>query len=424
MPVRSCRTFLLLFVLLLAGLSVGAAISIDGFSTTTNDRFANDPAFIADAYDLSGIGINESGRWGTLLSGTVVISAWHYFPAVGSIMTFYRSNDPGGEFVIRQLIAGQRVESTDLWLGVLEDPVPSGYAPLPFTNEPIANANAFAASSHAGQPAFMIGRSPTNFPVTSDLAAGANVLNDWAESVSDSGTVDQAILAYQDLPGDPDYLPYEAYLQGGDSGAPLLRVVDGVLTVIGINWFIGTADIDKRPAFEDLRNLSGFSYVGNYAASIQSAIEAFAVDATAGYIAWMGPALGTTEWAVAGPALDFDGDGLDNFTEYAFVLDPTSPASVAPVASGSIDSGGSRFLLATFSAREDPDLAYVIEMGSDLDGWSGVQLSFDGAWSSSDPAALVIQSATGLGDGAWRLSVRETAPLAAGTPRFIRIQAR
>ncbi|MEX0329985.1 MAG: hypothetical protein AB3N64_01050 [Puniceicoccaceae bacterium] len=414
---------LLLGALLGGSLQGEAAIVIEGFSSGSNDRFSNDPAFVAAAYDLSAIGLNESGRWGTLVSGNVILSANHFFPAIGSTMTFHQSNDPSGESVSRQLIAGQRVEDSDLWLGVLADPVPAGYTPMSFTDEAIANTAGFFSSSHAGEEAFMVGRSPSSFPLVTDMALGKNILNDWIEDFSDSGTVDQAVLAYQDLPDDPDFVSFEAYLQIGDSGAPLLRDVGGVLTLIGINWFIGTVDIDSRPAFEDLRNLSGFSYIGNYAASLDASISAFSVDATAGYVSWMNSAFGTTDWAVAGPAVDFDGDGLDNFTEYAFVLDPSDPTDPVPLLSGTTELTGARHLQAVFSTREDPDLQYTVEVGSDLAGWTSVSLSFDGSWSSSDPAEVIVEGNSPNGDGTWNLTVRDANALQPGAPRFIRASA-
>ena len=44
------------------------AIQIDGFSSATNDRFANNSSFVADAFDLSGVGISNNGRWATMVS--------------------------------------------------------------------------------------------------------------------------------------------------------------------------------------------------------------------------------------------------------------------------------------------------------------------------------------------------------------------
>tara|TARA_B110000008_G_scaffold279876_1_gene329263 strand:- start:760 stop:1005 length:246 start_codon:yes stop_codon:yes gene_type:complete len=68
------------FLTLFAGLNILNAISIDDYSTTAHDRFANDDTFIADSFDLSGIGIADSGRWLTMVSSNVFLSAHHFFP--------------------------------------------------------------------------------------------------------------------------------------------------------------------------------------------------------------------------------------------------------------------------------------------------------------------------------------------------------
>jgi len=43
---------------------------IAGYDATENDRFANDPSFIAAAYDLSGVSHNN--RWLTMISPNVL----------------------------------------------------------------------------------------------------------------------------------------------------------------------------------------------------------------------------------------------------------------------------------------------------------------------------------------------------------------
>ncbi|MFO7821690.1 MAG: hypothetical protein R6V56_06540 [Lentisphaeria bacterium] len=60
-----------------------SAMIIDGGSSAENDRFANDPAFIADQFELSGVALNDNSRWLTMLSENVYISAHHYSPAEG-----------------------------------------------------------------------------------------------------------------------------------------------------------------------------------------------------------------------------------------------------------------------------------------------------------------------------------------------------
>ena len=413
---------------LLPGFTSGLAgdIIIDSYTAATNDRFTNDLSFIAQPYDFSGVGLNGAGRWGTLVSGNVILSANHYIPAVGSDLVFHQGNDPAGETAVRTIIHGRRIGTSDLWIGILEDPVPAGYTPFSFADEIIPDANAFAESSLANATVFMLGRSPENRTPPEDMAVGLNVLNDWIEEVTAAGTTDQALIAYEDLPGDDNFLTYEALLQTGDSGGPLFRDVGGVLTLVGINWFIGETDIDPRPVFLEARKLSGFSYVGNYATAIASAIHAFSVDASAGYIAWMESAFGgETDWSLTGPAIDFDRDGVINFVEYAFLLDPASGSQPAPVAGTTLSVEGTSFSGGLVKVREDPGLQYWVRVGNDLAGWTAVPLSFDGTlWTSSDPAVVIVHEAADQGGGQWLLTLRDPVTLSPGTRRFLRVGVR
>lgn len=267
---------ILSFCLPLSGFS---AININGFSTQANDRFASDPSFIASAYDLSGVTIANDGRWVTMISENVFLSAHHFFPANGTSVTFYGSNDPAGSTATRTIQSSQRIGSSDLRIGTLNAGLGSGFTFYNFaiddTNNnntasggPLgsrANSESFINSPYYLADAYMFGRSPTSFSVSQDVAVGRNKLDVWFDGVTAAGTTDDAMGARIDAQSESNFLPYEAFLQVGDSGAPML-VEDGSggLTIVGINWFIGTVGED---------NYNGFSYVGNYDAEIQTYLD-------------------------------------------------------------------------------------------------------------------------------------------------------
>jgi hypothetical protein len=94
---------------LFVGLNVVNGISIDGYSTDEHDRFDNDSSFIADSFDLSGIGIADSGRWLTMVSSNVFLSAHHFFPADDDSVTFYTGNDPAGNSLTRTISYSERI---------------------------------------------------------------------------------------------------------------------------------------------------------------------------------------------------------------------------------------------------------------------------------------------------------------------------
>jgi len=273
-------------VFLVAG-ALNAAIQIDGFTPAANDRFADDAAnFIGADYDWSGVGRTTSSRWGTLVSPNVYVSANHYHPAVGSTFEFYPGNDPGALPVTRTVASGQRIGTSDLWVGVLDAPVPGSIATYGFSSEPIADSADFLGSEIAGQNAWMWGLSPSAYPSTTNMALGRNVLDQWYdhEIVPDDKLGDDAVMAVRNVTGDPNYVQYEAYLISGDSGGPMFaQDGSGNLLLAGINWFNGTMN-ENTP---EERNISGFSYTGNYETEIQTYIDANAVPETGGALVGM-----------------------------------------------------------------------------------------------------------------------------------------
>lgn len=107
------RQFSACLCTLFIGLNVVNGISIDGYSTATeeHDRFDNDSSFIADSFDLSGIGIADSGRWLTMVSPKVFLSAHHFYPANDFNVTFYANNDPNGSSLTRTVSHIERIGS-------------------------------------------------------------------------------------------------------------------------------------------------------------------------------------------------------------------------------------------------------------------------------------------------------------------------
>ncbi len=251
------------------------AINIDGFSSPLHDRFSNDPSFIANGLDLSGVAIADTasgGRWATMISPNVFLSVQHasFYPANGSSVTFYANNDPLGLSATRTVLNSQRIGTSDVRIGVLDAPLPSFITYYNYATQPLETfggpglfSEMFALSPYYLQNAYIFGRSPTAWATELDMAVGRNVLDDFASNID--GTHD-AIIAFVDDPGDPNYVTSEAHLQVGDSGAPLM-VEDGLgnLTIVGLNWFNGLTGFPE---------LNGFSYVGDYATEIDAYLAA------------------------------------------------------------------------------------------------------------------------------------------------------
>lgn len=414
------RFLLLLMAWVSLGCAVHAQMLIADRTPELHFRFANDPSFIAAAYDLSGVARSTNNRWGTLVSPNVFLSANHFPAGVGATLVFFATNDPNGPSETRTVLAGEQIQDNDLWIGVLDRALPADYAPLPVIDEPIATTTEWETSSVYRQEVFMVGRSDDDNTSFTNVAVGINRIEMWVDeqTFGDGTLVTDALGAIQHQSGDADFLQYEAYVQLYDSGAPVVRVVDGSLEILGFNWFTGSAEIN--PGRFGIRSYTGFSYAGNFATSVQAVINAFQRDATSGYFSWAGSAFPSgTALADKGTALDPDKDGLINFLEYAFGLDPLDPASAQPVTPGKTQVGEQWFAQTTFRARTDPGLRYFVRTGADLQVWTRVNLSFDGSgWSVDDPA-IVIESATDLGNGLWSLSLRDATAVLPGEQRFL-----
>ncbi len=259
------------FILLTA--PVAGAINIDGFMSSLHDRFTNDGSFILDGYDLSGIAISDSGRWLTMVSDNVFLSSNHLFPADNAAVTFYATNDPNGSTVSRTVQSSQQIASSDIRIGVLNSPLPAGYATYDYYTSDITIPN---ASFLTPVDAFTFGRSPTAFSTSQDMAVGTNKIDLWYPSVTAGGTTDGTISTIVNESGDANDTTYESFLQVGDSGGPLMVATGpNTLTIAGINWWITNSPEELQPGV--FRNLNGFSYLGNYDGEITAYISANAI---------------------------------------------------------------------------------------------------------------------------------------------------
>ena len=109
---------------------------------------------------------------------------------------------------------------------------------------------------------------------------------------------------------------------------------------------------------------------------------------------------------------DPDGDGMNNFTEFAFGRAPrTADQPGALTAGGRVTDSGNEYLCVTFRrARNALDVTYNVEANADLTnaaGWTNVG---------------VLVSATDLGNGIEDVCFRDNTPIGA-TPRYMRVRA-
>jgi len=248
-----------------------AQIDIDGFTDATNDRFTNSSSFVGAGLDFSGV-VRSQG-WATLISDNVVITASHLPVSPNRVLRFFPGNDPNATPILRNVgTTSQRIGTTDLFLRVLDAPVPESIARYNLATEQISrdpNAGIVDAGGLQGLNAFMVGVSPTDHPtVDTDIAVGRNLISGYAEdftfTVSGSDFTGDLLFLVKDDPSDPDYVEFESQLTSGDSGAPLFVEENGELLLLGVNSVSGSLDNGL--------GVSGITYLGNDVAQINAFI--------------------------------------------------------------------------------------------------------------------------------------------------------
>jgi len=298
LKLKTPKVFFLLSIVFAVGLGqhAQAQIMIDSFTPQVNDRFANDSSFILDGFDLSGVGrTNGNGfRWATAISSNVVVSAYHARPADGDTVVFNTTNDPDGPTVSRTIASSVRVTNStagvgsDLWLGVLDSNLPGTVSPFDFLQNglsanPPTGASSFGGASIAplagvapglaGQPiAHFFGRSPSD--VNSGQAVGSNRITAFFEDALFLTGETDFLFSLQDDPGEPFFVPSEAFLRSGDSGGPVFLQNGSELALLGTNAFI--VEDDTTTAIIEPEG-NGVSFLGNEAAFINNFIAVNAV---------------------------------------------------------------------------------------------------------------------------------------------------
>ena len=132
------------------------------------------------------------------------------------------------------------------------------------------------AGSFKGLIAYMFGRSPASHIDSQDQAVGRNLITGYSENVDFIGNTDSdSILMIDDVSPQQssNFVNYEAYFQGGDSGGPTFVDINGQLVLIGTNAFIFDETDFKNTPFRG----SGVNYTGNQAEFINNFVAINAV---------------------------------------------------------------------------------------------------------------------------------------------------
>lgn len=255
------RLILAFFTTVSLGPWAHAALALQSFSADKHHRYENDPAFIGSGYDWSGVTRSSNTRWVTMISSTYFISANHASPGVGNTVVFHADNDPGGATVSRTVSSVASITGTDIRIGRLDSAPGPTIAIYGIASNTTSGAS-FSSSPYSDRVAFIVGQNDGTGSVT-DFRVGRNELDGFYDAVDVSGTVSDAIT-FDDDRGTPESLgDDEAFLQGGDSGAPMFVAVGGELVLVGANWFITSGESP---------NFSGTSFLPNHLAEINAIV--------------------------------------------------------------------------------------------------------------------------------------------------------
>jgi hypothetical protein len=279
--------------------SRGDAITVANHTVETNDRFANNPSFIGNAYDFSGVGRSTNTadtRWATLIGDNYFISANHYFPAVGSQIQFIAGNSVSSPTYTYTVAGGFQVPGTDFWIGYTEAVMDLSLARYSYTTTP---GNTLAETGLSGIDVFMVGDrvagsagSPTAQTVGTNqvetfrnTGTTAMITPQTTVNFADTATFDQ-LVTFENIPGDDtlNFTTHESQLAAGDSGSPLFRASGTDLILLGTAWAVSTAVPGN---FIDTSGLAGgvndpfearastyYTYIGSYETAIASTIAA------------------------------------------------------------------------------------------------------------------------------------------------------
>ncbi len=115
--------------------------------------------------------------------------------------------------------------------------------------------------------------------------------------------------------------------------------------------------------------------------------------------------------ALVGLLADPEGDGQDNFAEYAWGLNPRVADYSALATASTVTDAGARYLAITFNRRHKAlDVTYTVETSETLTG----------PWT---PTGIQSGTAQNLGGGVERVTFRDTTAFDASSRRFIRVTA-
>lgn len=274
---------LFLTLVFLCSSSLGITTS-NTSSTNETDRFLNHPDFLKEVptspgFDFANVftGVGQSTTcsndtsptttsicWGTMISPTVFLSATHLHPRVNNTIDFH--DDDGNVIDTATVISGMPISSsgadTDLWIGVLDNPVDSS------TTDGDAAVATYGISDLASSDnVIQVGISGT----TPQFRVGQNRTIGFVVFTGTLPVNLSTFIGFDDdqFNGTTPVLDYESYYQGGDSGGPSFIESNGSLALVGIHS-VTYQDDEDNPTTRGSADV----HVNTYATQINAKVAA------------------------------------------------------------------------------------------------------------------------------------------------------
>jgi hypothetical protein len=230
---------------------------IENENDAVNQRFYTgaSPDFIGQAYNWSGVAQASDGTWVTMISPQYFVSANHYHPGAGQTVTFYAGNSTSSPSYTGTVASFSAVPSfsgqaCDLYLGELTAPIPSS---ADITDYPVLDLPSW--SSYVGLYALVYGNQNL-VGATTISAVGIGL----GSAPGVGGDAYSPQMVYDYIPTGAGSVPYEVYLQGGDSGGPTFAIYDGHLDVLGTHWYNSDTTGENPPPTPGV-SFSGDSFI-------------------------------------------------------------------------------------------------------------------------------------------------------------------
>jgi hypothetical protein len=205
---KAIQIFLAASVVLITS---SGAINIIGYDPAIND-------IENVSTDFSGVGLTSTNRWGTLIHPNIIISASHWTPS--NSITFFSGES-------RNILWGQSVAGSDIWLGVLDTPVENSTV-YPYMTKNVAGASQILTNESVSG---VLGWDDLNLTMLGFINGETKVAyGDAHWFLQDGAASAVAHLRQADAPAG------SGVLTGGDSGSPGFANIGGIPTLIGTGW--------------------------------------------------------------------------------------------------------------------------------------------------------------------------------------------